>query len=272
MSGQPYLILLEGCFTRAELTTRWAAAAGMRANDTTRDLIETIWTELGGEARRRGEPFPSRHLCRLVDWRVGAGGVQITFGPTEYREMMGTNQHHPDIGGQFGRDYLSNATGACTVVATADGKLAIQRRSASVLQFPGWYHVCGGMLEPTGWGENAAVDPFTCLETELFEELAIDRSAIAELRCLGLVEDRRTCQPELVFDAVVRLDAERIGRVRGPEHNAIVVLDDSPTELAAFIADHGGRMVPVGLACLVLYGQRRYGPAWRDQVAPASSR
>jgi 8-oxo-dGTP pyrophosphatase MutT (NUDIX family) len=237
----------------------------------TQRLIETTWAKLEVAAALDGRPFPARSLCRLIHWSTTGSALHIAFGPTDYRELMGTNRLHPTIVASFGRDFLSNAMGVCSVVVTADNHVVIQQRRTDLLQYPGWYHVCGGMLEPAEDGGTTQIEPFACLLTELREELGIEPDTVATMRCLGIAEDRRTHQPELLCETILRVPASRFARLIGAEHENLVILPNTASQLSDFLIAHRESTVPVGMACLAVFGKQQFGPWWYHKLISAIS-
>lgn len=269
MEDLPYRLLAEGYFSSTQLVTDWVSTGTTRRDRETELLVSQAWTDLAESAQHPVGTMPSSRLCRLLGWHLDRDSLSLTFGPTDYRELIGTNQRHPELARSRGRDYLANATGACAVVATADDRLVVQRRRADLLQFPGWFHVCGGMIQPSERNGEVNVAPFEAIRAELWEELGIAPAFVADMRCLGLVEDSRTFQPELVFTARLNVPAARFARPIGDEHEGLLLLDDNAASLGSFLIAHAQQIVPVGLACLLRYGRRCFGPAWAEATISA---
>ena len=267
----PFQTLVEGCFDAEHLTSTWTPHAGRLSNPETERLIEATWLELENVTKPNGSLMTNQPLCRLLSWHTRADTLTLNFGPTNFRDLMGTNERHPEIARLYGRGLLANATGVSSVVVTADDQLAVQRRHTRMLQYPGWYHVCGGSLEPTNISGNILVKPFDAIKTELREELEIHPQYITDIRCLGLAEDRTTYKPEINFATWLNVPAARFAQQVGPEHDQLLLLPDTPHELGSFLLEHADRIVPVGFACLLLYGSRRFGSIWRDSLVNALS-
>ena len=253
--------LASGPFVPDEISIVWNPQARLSPSASTARSIEERWRDLRRSAAEAHEPFPNRRLCRLQSWEAGESRLSLTLGPTTYKELMGTNRNPEVLHTHPPREALSNAMGVCSAVITSDNYLIIQRRSEDLLQFPGLLHVCGGMLEPVG-ESPLVIDPVAHLLAELCEELGIDRDDVRSCICLGLLEDPKTRQPELVFQSNLNVPVKRFDRAWGPEHKAIVLLCNQGSALAEFVLEHRSGFVPVGLGCLALSGKLAFGDAW----------
>ncbi len=268
-SHLPFKLLLAGQFEQGNIVSSWHPEGAAQTNAHTRNAIDSVWRELESAAIKAGQPFPLRRLCRLIGWRANANRLNLSFGPTDYKELMGTNRRHVEFGKRFGRDFLSNATGCCSVIATSDGMLVVQRRRTDLLQFPGWLHVCGGMIEPAMLDGDVQVDPFVNIQKELGEELGVQPNHITRMHCLGLVEDPQTLQYELAFETRVNTSMSNFVELRGLEHDKLLFVEDAAESLIGFVTRYWNRIVPTGLACLALYGKRRFGRVWYAEAVSA---
>jgi len=256
----PYEVLVQGYFAESEVTIDWTSDA-MKSNPETERLIEEAWSAREAEARKNNQLLFPGTLYRLADWSEAGGTLNIVFGFTDYKDLVGTNLCHPEIAEEYGTEYLSNGTAACSVVITTDHKLVVQQRSDRMYEHPGKYHVCGGNLEPDEGGPKY-LSPFSIMKRELWEELGIEPKYIADMHCLGLVKDGHTLKPEMIFETLLRVPADDIARGKGPEHKQLLLINESASELLEFLTRNIDQFVPVGLACLVTYGQRRFGDPW----------
>ena len=86
-----------------------------------------------------------------VSARNNAEGDQKDKNPNGGPQLIlvqdGTNVHNMDFVRGQNPDALANALGTSAVVVTADGYLALGRRSSRVANHPGYLHCFGGMLE-----------------------------------------------------------------------------------------------------------------------------
>lgn len=234
-----YSILLEGLFSPSHVVTSWSPEQGWPAA-TPVEASDLRW-------------------CRLVDWQERSGTVFLQFAPANLRE----ESNQTDDGPTF---YVTDAVGVCSVVRTSDQKVIVQKRRESQFRYPGWYHVCGGMLEPQGTHGHEVVNPFAWMQQELQEELSIAPAMIQRMRCLGLARDERQLRTELLFETTLHVPAESFATRWGPEHSALMVIEDRAETMGEFVSTHAARFVPTGLACLMLYGKRQYGLSWHAEV------
>jgi hypothetical protein len=203
-----------------------------------RDRIVTSW----GEFDKTRTDLASQTECRLADWK--SVGEMLLLGLAPARR-----------GPQF------DGLGVCSVVRSADDLLLVQKRTKSQRRYPGWYHVCGGILERDPQDAEVHVDPFGWMQFEMDEELYINPESIEDMYSLGIVKDLNNMRPELVFATHLSVPAE-VARQSGPEHSKLLKVDDSPPSLLRFVLERKLEIVPSGLACLLLYGRHRFGELW----------
>lgn len=257
----PFNILVDDCFSAERVTSRWLDTVMAKTSETAR-LIDVAWDQAQREASALGADLYAGPLCRLLAWSMRDGCLDLWFGPTDYREFVGTNVRHPEIARRHGRAYLSNATGVCVAVISTNDRTLLQRRSERVFENPGFLHVLGGNLEPSDAADPDVAAPFAAAYRELMEELSIDPGQIAELFCLGLIEDSRTLKPELLIEARLRLSVDQLHGTDHHEFSELLVLDMEPSVIASFLAAHADQLVPGGQACLLAVGRRRFGDHW----------
>ncbi|MDP7287091.1 MAG: hypothetical protein QGH94_03755, partial [Phycisphaerae bacterium] len=102
---------------------------------------------------------------------------------------------------------------------------------------------------------------------ELHEETAVPSQSVSSIICLGLVRDRNTVQPELIFDChvdidVVSLFASAANAMDAAEHSSLVPVRDHPGAVVSFLEKHFSQLTPVGLATLLLHGLKHWGSGW----------
>jgi hypothetical protein len=261
--GLPYEILAQGYFAESELIVHWTPSE-MNRNLETKHLIEESWSARQADAQARNQVLFPGELCRLVNWKESSDTLSITFGSTDYKELVGTNLSNPEIASRFGEEYLSNGTAACSVVVTTDHKLIVQRRNERVYEYPGRYHVCGGNLEPDKCGSSKCPSPFAEMRKELREEILVESHCIVDMHCLGIARDSHTLKPEILFETLLSIPSDSIVQGPGPEHQRLLLLEESASEVLEFLISAAEQFVPVGLACLVAWGRRRYGSSWYE--------
>lgn len=256
-------ILVDRSFAKHQLISTWHPTArdgGAASNATTLSYVA------------QNEAFSStmsphrQDECRLLDWELQASDLLLAFGPARIQDRAAAVDSANDNQGGAGSVMLTDGAGVCSVVRSHDQLLVVQKRSGSHIRYPGWYHVCGGILESQRIAERTVVDPFAWMQVELHEELSIKPGFIQHMTCLGLVKDRQNQRPELVFETWLGVKTERFARQQGPEHSELLLIPDAAIDLRKFIVDREPRLVPSGLASLLLYGKTRYGHSWFDET------
>ena len=253
-----------GPFSLDQVRVRWTD----RPRPTTRDVeqfIDTFWRRRTAQADAEGVRLWDGPLCRLIEYRSGSGTLEMTLGPTCFRDFVGTNLYNAHLRHLHGLDVLSNPVGVSGMVLTASGYLVLGRRSEAVAYHAGRIHPIGGCLEPLGDGK--VPDPFAGIVAELEEELGLESPSVTGVVCLGLVRDKRLVQPEMVFDVTVSASADEVraalsGAAGQAEHAELVVVRDHPASVVSFMESHIDDLTPVALAGLLLHGLRRCGGGW----------
>lgn len=119
------------------------------------------------------------------------------------------------------------------------------RRAAGVTEYGGaWELVPSGGLDPRRVGRDGVVDTLGCLLDELEEEVGVSRSAVVEVRPLGLVRDLA----QEGYDVCIALRAHDGEVVEMPEYDEAVVL--GPAEAAALLSRPGEHVVPTSRVIL----------------------
>jgi hypothetical protein len=189
----------------------------------------------------------------------------LEFGPALGHERVFLSG---GVDGNTQEVVLTDGVGVCSVVRTSDALLVIQKRRNNHVRYPGWFHVCGGMLETETLNRHIIVDPFGWMQSELHEELGIEIGFISDMQCMGIVRDEHNARPELVFVSHLSVSAGRFAHSQGPEHSDLVLLDDKASILQQFLAEQRDLLVPSGMACLLLYGKSNFPSNWySDTVA-----
>jgi 8-oxo-dGTP pyrophosphatase MutT (NUDIX family) len=228
-------------------------------------VIAESWNAALADARAQGRDLFAGPMTRLLSWSTDHETLILNLGPTDYREFVGTNLRHPELAQRNGRDALANPLGVSVAVVTADGRFVVQRRSEHVFEYPGYFHVCGGNVEPIDVEGPDAPGVFAAARRELEEELGVGSAQIADLICLGLAENRATLKPDLLFAADVTLTADAFGTARNSEYSGLVFIDGEAA-LAEHLTEYSQRYSPPGMACLLAAGRRRYGDEWYERV------
>ena len=218
--------------------------------------IERAWAEASA---RLGAKLFDGPMCRLEGCEVSPEALRLWVSPTSYKPFLGTNLTGVDVPASA----LSNPLGLSAALVTSDGWLMLGRRNASVAYYPNRIHPFAGSLEP---GELTNV--FDGVLRELDEELGLSKCEVAEMRCLGLIEDAKIRQPEIVFSVrAQRTRAQVESNLDAAEHQAAVAIEAQPADVEAMM--RSALMTPVAVGTLALWGRIAFGDAWFASVGPS---
>ena len=160
---------------------------------------------------------------RLASASSSSGTATLRIGLTGYREYVGTNRapHWERLAGDGGA-HLSNALGCETALETADGMLALFRRSAAVATHGGLYNGPSGHAEPgrvkgfEGVRDvplDAAAVSRELLEDailmETVEEVGVPLASLSKPKLIGVMRDSRL-KPDLLFLVKTTLVSEAV--------------------------------------------------------------
>lgn len=245
-----------GDWAPAQVRATWVAA-GRRIIPEVEQAIETTWR---AALRRPGVKLFDGPMCRLESWQACEEQLTLTLSETSYRPFFGTNLSHPEIADRYGREVTANPLGVSPALLTKDGFLLLGRRNAAVAYYPNRIHPFAGALEP-----RDGSDVFAAVRRELQEELGLDASAIEDVRCTGLVEDRALRQPELIFRVVTSRSRREIeAQVLPDEHRDSIAIVAEKDAIAKAVLDPA--LTPVAVASLILWGRVKFGDEWFAQV------
>ncbi len=210
-------------------------------------------------------------LYRLESWRATREQLNLTLSPTTYRTFYGTNLHNPHLADTHGPDVLANPVGVSAALLSSDDHLLFGRRNATVAYYPNRVHPFAGAVDPRDTPEtNGSPNVFHAVRRELREELNFTDEHLADLRCLGLVEEQQIRQPELIFLARSTLTrAEIETRVDNTEHGGSVAIPAQ--QPAVQDAIHDDALTPVAVASMLLWGRIEFGEDWARSHLPAGS-
>lgn len=221
-------------------------------------MIDRAWREV---LARPGVKLFDGPMCRMESWRADAGRLEIVLSETSYKPFMGTNLAHPELAERYGRDVMANPVGVSPALHTSDGFLLLGRRNDSVAYYPNRTHPFAGALEPRDGG-----DLFAAVARELFEELALKREDLTDIRCTGVAEDRALRQPELLFRVRTRLTRAQVeSQLHPEEHGDSVAIAATEEALGRFVTDPS--LTPVGVASLLLWGRVAFGQDWFERAS-----
>lgn len=271
----PFDHIIEGRFEPARIETVWTDAPRPTAPEI-ETTIEREWTRRKADADLRGAVMFNGELARYVSHEIRGGALTLTLGPTCYRDFTGTNLYHADFADKYSWDHLANPVGTTATIITADGFLALGRRSDRVAFHAGYLHTVGGALEAADRRPDGTVDVAGSVLRELDEELGLREADIRSLVCVGMIRDHEIRQPELLFEAEIALTRDELlaraatadGR---DEHASIEFCPITADAILPFLCN-ATPAAPIAVGALVLFGQSRWDEDWAARVVAELTR
>ena len=261
-ASPPFTLAVVGPFRPDRVRLEWTAV-GRRSHPEVEAAIEATWAERTAEAAARGGMLWSAPMARLVDWRVDEGTLTLRMGPTTYRDFVGTNVANPWVAERYGSDALSDGCGVSALVATADGQLILQRRSAAVFEFAGLVAACGGAVEP-GEGDDPPAALDAQARRELREELGLTDGDVRGTTLLGVGYTTARHKPEVVYLAETTATWEELRGRAHEEHAGLVAIPDTAAAVAETLRDGWDAFAPPGLMALTMREVCRFAEALRE--------
>jgi 8-oxo-dGTP pyrophosphatase MutT (NUDIX family) len=252
-------LLAFGPFDETATTCRWSDAA---VPFSTRQIeeIDRRWNQSLRAAQADGRDLFAGSMARLTFWRVEERSLLLEFGPTDYREFVGTNLN-PE---RRADDPRADPLGVSIAILTTDRKLILQRRSQTVFEHPGFFHVCGGNVEPVDVPQGG---PFATARRELAEEFSLPAAAIPTIAGFAIGVNRRNRKPEFLTCAEVDASSARLLETESREHQAVVAVERTAEALSAFLLKHWQETTPAGRMCLLAFGRHAFGKKWFSQTS-----
>ncbi len=257
MTNPPHMLTFRaiGNWSEGDVSVAWTDNARQRISDVERQ-IERAWADASA---RLGARLFDGPMCRLERFEADDRALRLWVSPTSYKPFLGTNLTNPDVPPAA----RANPLGLSAALTTGDGWLMLGRRNASVAYYPGRVHPFAGSLEPAEVGNL-----FNGVRRELKEELCLTPADIAEMRCLGMVEDARLKQPEIIFSVCSTRSRDEIeSMLDATEHQGCVAVEGTPAQIEAIMRDP--LMTPVAVGTLALWGRIAFGDAWVSSLKPA---
>jgi len=260
----PFLLDVTGTYLPENVTLRWSDSP-RSTNREVENLIEQTWADRVRGDGKQGRRLFNGQLCRLIQCKPEQRKLTLTLGAVSYKEFLGTNVAAPHIRYLHGPEVLADALGVSAAIVTRDGFLVLARRSDTVAHYARRIHPIGGVVERADG--SSPPDLFQAILKEVREETGLPPERISHVVGLGLVRDKRTVQPEFIFDVEVDLDVQGLCRASGAggdpgEHGEILSVRDDSSAVVTFIEQYGSELTPVAVAALMLHGQRRWGSGW----------
>lgn len=262
-----FKILVQGNYSQADVVVAYIDEP-MKKTPKLEELIEKVWEEQRRRAEKRQTILFAGDLCRLIDYGERDGKLYLTFGKTDYKELMGTNIAYPVIREILGEQYMSNGTGLSAAIRTSDERLVLGQRSETLAEEAGYYHVCGGHLCPARHIWQGRLDPFSAVADGIEQEFGVAKRRISNTVCLGLAINSKTYKPGLIFYVDLDMTFKEVlgGLANAPremEHTEIFSVWDRKQSLRSFLLANKHKIAPIGQACLWMYGiERKY---WNER-------
>jgi hypothetical protein len=239
-----FVVRARGDWTRGQVRARWTSS-GRKVVREVENGIATAWAEASA---RLGEKLFDGPMCRLEGCASSPAQLLLTLSRTSYKPFLGTNLLNGHFADQFGPEVMANPVGVSTLLQTVDGWLLLGRRNDSVAYYPNRVHPFAGAIEP----QDGELDVFAEVRRELREELSLNDGDIADMRCIGLVEDRQLRQPELIFVTTAELTYEQIAsRLDRTEHVGCYAVKPNRADIDRAVADP--LVTPVAAASVLLW-------------------
>jgi 8-oxo-dGTP pyrophosphatase MutT (NUDIX family) len=241
-----YTIHATGNWRRGQVHISWMTSTH-HVPEKAEYAIESAWSS----ARSRlGDKLFDGPMCRLETFMANPWQLRLIMSRTSYRPFLGTNLMNPQLADEFGANVLANPIGVSTALETSDGFILMGRRNDSVAYYPNRVHPFAGALEP-----RDDLDVFDDVCREMHEELAMTPDSIADIACLGVVEDNTIRHPELIFHLRSELTRQQIEAKLDPtEHVGTYAIQTSDIAKAA----NDPQLTPIALAALDLWSQHRF--------------
>jgi len=227
---------------RGEVEVQWAPSSRKIVPEV-EQIIEAQWAR--GLARLGSKLFDGP-MCRLecVDAR---STLRLWVSRTSYKPFLGTNLNHVELADRYGPQVLANPVGLSAALETSDGWLLLGKRNDSVASYPNRVHPFAGSLEP-----REQIDVFAEVLRELREELEIGQTDVESMICLGLAEDLKLRQPELIFQVgCSRSRAELEAQLDAREHSSVHAIAAKRESVKQALADE--QLTPIARATLAMW-------------------
>lgn len=245
-----------GDWSEADVSVTWTHDTRLRSPQIDAQ-IDRAWAAASARLEARLFDGP---MCRLEMLDANPALLRLSISPTSYKPFLGTNLMNAEV---TPPGALANPLGLSVTLLTSDGWLMLGQRNGSVAYHPNRVHPFAGSLEP-----GDAPNVFDGARRELAEELQLTPGDIAEMRCLGIIEDARLKQPEIIFSVQSkRSRVETESMLDGREHRLCVAIEPSPQHVSHAMGD--ALLTPVAVGALALWGRAAFGSEWFDVVRSA---
>jgi 8-oxo-dGTP pyrophosphatase MutT (NUDIX family) len=228
--------------------------------------MDDLWQRKLTLAQEQGQRLFDAPLFRFIAATpLMNGSLHLVLGDTSYKEYVTTRT--PDFAQKHPRQNLGNPLAVCSVIETDDNYILLDKRQG-VDVYAGRYHVIGGFFEHA-LDMNTQPDPFAAIRREIREETGIQAIDIEEQYSLGVVYDLQTPHGEMCFLTRLNISLHEVLHNRTPEEDEIkqiYSLQATAERLHEFIVTHHGNISATGEPNLLLYGGKKFGEKWFDEV------
>ena len=91
---------------------------------------------------------------------------------------------------------------------------------------------------------------------------------LSEIRCIGIIEDHRLRQPELILRADTPLIRSQMdARLAPEEHHELAAIEATDPSIRAALLNPA--ITPVAAGALLLWGRSQWGDPWLQQASPS---
>jgi len=261
----PFVIDFSGEFGPEDLTIVWRDEPRPPHPQLDR-LVSETWDAFAAECRKNQQQLYNGPMVRLLRWTHRDGRWHLEAGPTDYANYIGTNHLNYKMGDLIGWEFFADPLGTSALIITSDRRLVLGRRGRHLAVCPGMLHLFGGTMDPSDRLPDGRMDAFGCVRRELDEELSIRPTEIASLKCMGMVREATTRQPELIFACECTCSYSDLRSRLRPghpeeEHAGLECCLPGEREICDFVAG-AGQVAAVAAAALGIYGRCRFGEDW----------
>jgi hypothetical protein len=203
-------------------------------------------------------------LCQLRKFDFSQKPFQLTLGPIQFKthfysvskKSAGQQPNLPLMG-----------LGVSAAVVTSDGQIVFMKRSDQVAVYPQKFDVFGGHIHPDAHkiklnDEKTVPSPFSAIRQELEEELSLGLEQVDQLVGMGLIVNRLSGQPELLFRCKTGMAAQKLiqqaqtAKDRN-EYSHIIQIPDKRQKVKKMLRKYAFEFSPSGLACLWVYNEQK---------------
>jgi len=248
-------ILISGNFSQNEIKIKWNPSLRLLPIPLM-ERIEAYWNK-AVEQTSKSQYIFNGELCRLNGWKIEQNRLNLYLGRTNYKELLYSNNFIQEVHEQFGTEFLANALGVSAILVSLDEESILIERSDTVGEYPGRIDVLGGHIHPLEHAVARVPDPFLAIKAEIHEEVNLQLTEQEPINCLGLIENKATKKPELIFFVKSqRTSQEIIGsgfNKNSSEVARVFAIPDHSDSLNSYLTDKKEQLSPSAIGALWLY-------------------